>query len=166
MHDVLFGHIAWGAMFVPKHALLDSVIRGSAVYLSLFLILRAVKNRTVGGVSLSDLLLVILIANALQNGLIGKGSSITEWLVSTLTVLAWSSCLDWLTYRSDWLRRVLKSKPVLIVRDSEAVPDGLRRERMTEEALYAQLRAAGLSSPMGVKAAYVEENGQVTVLTE
>ncbi|RYE99093.1 MAG: DUF421 domain-containing protein [Oxalobacteraceae bacterium] len=164
MYDLLLGHVDWEAMFVPKHALLDSVIRGTAVYLCLFLILRFLKNRSVGGVGMSDLLTVILVANALQEGLIGKGSSITEGVVSTLVVIGWSSGLDWLAFRFPGMGRVLRSKPVPLVRNGVAVPEGLRREMMTEEALRAQLRLSGVSGPEEVKSAFMEENGQVSVL--
>lgn len=164
MHDVFSISVDWGAMFAPKHPLIDSAIRGAVIYVCLFLILRFVKNRSVGGVGMSDLLVTILVANALQNGLIGRGSSITEGVVSTLVVVGCSSGLDWLTFRFPALRGILRSAPVAIVEDGATRPEGLRRELMTEEALLAQLRLNGVTGPKEVAAAFVEENGQVSVL--
>lgn len=164
MYNLMFENVDWDAMFVPKHALVDSAIRGAAVYLCLFLIMRFVKNRSVGGVGMTDLLTVILVANALQDGLIGKGSSITEGLMSTLVVVGCSSLVDWLTFRYSGIRRILCSKPVLLVSDGMTVQEGLRQEMMSEDTLRAQLRLGGASGPAEVKSAFLEENGQVSVL--
>ena len=105
------GHLAWGSIFDPTHSLLDSVFRGTIVYLGLFALIRLVRNRRAGGVSVSDLLLVTLVGNALQNGLIGKGHSITEGIVSTLTVFFWSFLIDWLAFHFPFLRRLDHSGP-------------------------------------------------------
>ena len=135
--ETFFGHIAWGSMFDPTHALFDSFLRGTIVYVGLFVVLRLVKNRRAGGLSISDLLLVTLTANALQNSLIGKGHSISEGAVSTITIFFWSYALDWLAFRFPGLRRLVHSQPELVVRDGKVLARGLRREMLTKEDLYS-----------------------------
>ncbi len=164
MMHVLFGHMSWENLFVPKDALFDSVIRGTLVYVGLFVVLRLVRNRSIGGLGVSDLLLVILVANALQNGLIGEGSSVTEGVVSALTVFFWAHVLDWLAFRFPRLRRLMRSRPVAVMRAGRVLPDGLRREMLTREDLAAQLRLNGIADPSEVRDAFVEENGQLSVV--
>lgn len=166
MSRILFGHMSWSRMFVPHDSLLDSVIRGTVTYIGLFAILRLVRNRSVGGLGVSDLLLVILVANALQNGLIGKGSSLTEGAVSALTVFFWAHVTDWLAFRFPRLRRLVHSRPVAVIRAGRVLPEGLRREMLTREALEAQLRINGVADPGAVREAFVEENGQLSVVLE
>jgi uncharacterized membrane protein YcaP (DUF421 family) len=160
----LIGHLAWGSMFNPTHPLIDSVLRGTIVYLGLFAVLRVVKNRRAGGLSVSDLLLVTLTANALQNSLIGKGSSVTEGAASTMTVFFWSFSLDWLAFHFPRLRKFVHSAPRQVIRDGTILKAGLQREMLTEDDLWAQLRLGGINSLNNVKEAYVEENGQLSVI--
>ena len=162
--DLLSGSVAWNSLFQPTHALFDSILRGTIVYLGLFLLLRLVKNRRAGGLNLSDLLLVTLTANALQNSLIGKGSSITEGATSTLTIFFWSYTLDWLSFHFPRLRRLMHSMPEQVIRDGVILKSALRREMLTEEDLHTQLRLGGISNLNKVKEAYVEENGQLSVI--
>ena len=133
-------------------------------YLGLFALIRVVRNRRAGGVSVSDLLLVTLVGNALQNGLIGKGHSITEGVVSTMTVFFWSFTLDWLAFHFPRVRRIVHSGPRQVIRDGIILQSGLRREMLTEEDLRAQLRIGGIADLGNVKEAFIEENGQLSVL--
>lgn len=155
---------AWGRLFDPTHPLLNSVLRGTIVYLGLFLVLRLVKNRRAGGLGISDLLLVTLTANGLQNALIGKGNSITEGGVTTLTVFFWSFVLDWINYRFPRLRHLVHSGPEQVIRNGVILQAGLRREMLTENDLLSHLRLNGISDLSKVHEAYVEENGQLSVV--
>lgn len=156
--------MAWESIFDPTHSLLDSVVRGTIVYLGLFALIRLVRNRRAGGVSVTDLLLVTLVGNALQNGLVGKGHSITEGIVSTFTVFFWSFVIDWLAFHFPRIRWIAHSGPRLVIRDGTILQAGLRREMLTEEDLRAQLRIGGISDLANIKEAYIEENGQLSVL--
>lgn len=156
--------LAWSSLFDPTHPLADSVLRGTIVYLGLFLVLRLVKNRRAGGLGISDLLLVTLTANGLQNALIGKGNSITEGAATTLTVFFWSYVLDWVSYRFPRLRHLVHSGPEQVIRNGVILQAGLRREMLTEEDLRAHLRINGINDLSRVREAYVEENGQLSVV--
>ena len=158
------GELAWNSMFYPTHSLIDSVLRGTIIYLGLFFLLRLVKNRRAGGLGISDLLLVTLTGNALQNGLIGKGHSITEGVVSTLTVFFWSFTLDWMAFHFPRLRHLVHAGPEQVIRNGSIVKAGLRREMLTEDDLMAQLRLGGITDLTKVQEAYVEENGQISVI--
>src|SRR6185436_17183725 len=97
--------IDWHRMFVPSGSLVELVIRGSLMYLLILAGFR-IFRRDAGSLSVSDLLVVVLIADASQNGMAGEYHSLTEGAVIVATIFAWNYLLDWLAYRSSavaWL---------------------------------------------------------------
>jgi uncharacterized membrane protein YcaP (DUF421 family) len=80
----------WEAMFVPHTSPLEMIIRGSIMYLGLFVLLRVVLKRQSGGVAITDILVVVLLADAAQNGMAGDYRSIPDGLLLVGTILFWS----------------------------------------------------------------------------
>ena len=75
----------WQALFVPEHSLLEIALRGTIMYLALFLVMRFVMQRQAGAVSLADLLVIVLIADVSQNAFSNEYKSLTEGLLLVLT---------------------------------------------------------------------------------
>src|SRR4030095_12778419 len=94
--------VNWHQMFVPSGSLLELVVRGSLMYLLIlagFLLFR----RDAAVLSAADLLVVVLIADAAQNGMAGEYKSLTEGAIVVATIFAWNYALDWLAYRSPFV---------------------------------------------------------------
>jgi uncharacterized membrane protein YcaP (DUF421 family) len=91
---------AWYEMFVPTHSLLAIIARGSIMYLAIFLLLRFVLKRQTGGLSTPDILLVVLLADAAQNGMANEYRSITEGIVLICTIIFWNFAIDWLEFHA------------------------------------------------------------------
>src|SRR5262245_22411292 len=89
----------WHRMFVPCAPLLEAVIRGACMYLALFGMLRLFRRQT-GGFGPADLLVLLLIADAAQNGLAGDYHSITDGILLVGTIVFWEYVLDWAGFRS------------------------------------------------------------------
>src|SRR4051812_45214483 len=85
--------IDWNSVFVPAIGLGEIIVRGSLMYLGLFVILRVMARRQAGHFGPADLLVIVLIADAAQNGLGKDYGSITEGLTLVLTIVAWNICL-------------------------------------------------------------------------
>ncbi|MDT5268253.1 MAG: hypothetical protein QOH49_439, partial [Acidobacteriota bacterium] len=96
MHTLLL--IDWKAVFVPTVSLAEIVLRGTLVYLFLFFLMR-VMRREAGALGISDLLVVVIIADAAQNAMSSEYKSVTEGAVLVSTIIAWDYALDWLGYR-------------------------------------------------------------------
>jgi uncharacterized membrane protein YcaP (DUF421 family) len=88
------GAVDWGAVFRPETPLVEVVVRGTVMYLALFVLLRVVLKRQSAGMGMTDLLVVVLIADAAQNGMSGGYSSLPDGLVLVATILAWAYALD------------------------------------------------------------------------
>lgn len=158
------GNIGWSGLLDPTNSLLNSVLRGTVVYLALFAALRLMHNRRSGSLGPSDLLLVTLASGAVENSLIGEGRSLTEGAVVAGTIFFWSYMLDWLSFRFPRLRWLVRSSPEPVIRDGRVLPAGLRRELLTREDLMAQLREQGVEEIAAVRQACVEANGTLSVI--
>lgn len=155
--------VDWRALFVPSGSLVEIALRGTAVYLALFLILRFLPRRTLSQASTSDILIIVLIADAVQNGMAGEYRSITEALVLAVVIIGWAVVIDWLDHRfPDW--QLSGGKPLVLIEDGKFVRENLRRQLITEDEVLAQLRQHGLESPERVRRGYIESDGNFTLV--
>lgn len=153
----------WERLFVPGGSLLELVLRGTILYLALFLMLRLLPRRQLGSLGVSDVLVVVLIADAAQNGLAGEYTSITEGLVLVVTILFWDYAIDVLDHRFPALR-INVSAPKLLVKDGRIVQASMDREKMSREDLMSQLRQHGIEDLSLVRRAYAEGDGSISVI--
>jgi uncharacterized membrane protein YcaP (DUF421 family) len=156
-------HIDWKSVFVPTVSLLEIVLRGTMVYLLLFFVLRVLR-REAGALGISDLLVVVLIADAAQNAMSSEYKSVTEGAVLVGTIIAWDYSLDWLGYRFPALRRLLRPAALPLVKDGRALRQNMRKEMISMEELMSQLREQGVEHLSEVKKCYLEGDGHISVV--
>lgn len=152
-------------MFLPTESILEIVIRGSIMYIGMFVLLR-IFRRQAGTIGIADLLVVVVIADAAQNGMAGDSRSITEATILILTIVVWDWVFDWAGFRSSVIGRLVTPEPLLLIRDGKLIRQNLEKELITEEELMAQLRLQGLEGYENIKKCYLESNGRFSVLTE
>jgi uncharacterized membrane protein YcaP (DUF421 family) len=159
-----FLSIDWQELFgfsVPPAELL---VRGTAMYWFLLFIFRFVVQRDIGAVGIADLLILVIVADAAQNAMSGEYTSISDGMLLVGTLIAWNVLLDWLCYRFAAFRRFAEPRPLPLVRDGKVLWRNLRKELMTEDELKSKLREAGIESLTQVKEAYMESDGQISVI--
>jgi uncharacterized membrane protein YcaP (DUF421 family) len=153
----------WNAMWVPTLPLLEVFIRGSVVYLALFLYFRVLR-REAGGIGISDVLVIVLIADASQNAMAGEYHSITEGLLLVATIGFWDFVLDWLGFRYPLFERLVRPAPLLLVRHGRLMRQNMKKEMITEEELLSLLREQGVDDPRRVRRCYLEGDGHLSVI--
>src|SRR5689334_14721292 len=151
-------------MLVPDTSLLEIFIRGTLVYLALFTLLRFVLKRQRGGVGFTDLLVIVLIADAAQNAMAGDYHSVPDGLLLIGVIVGWAYSLDWLAYRVPLVARFVQPRSVPLVRDSRPIRDNLARENITDEELRSQLRKEGVDDLAEVREVILEGDGQLSVV--
>jgi uncharacterized membrane protein YcaP (DUF421 family) len=156
--------VEWQELFGLSVSPLEMLVRGSAMYWFLFILFRVVIRRRVGAVGISDMLLLVIIADAAQNAMSGEYKTITDGCILVGTIVAWNVVIDWLTYISPALQKILEPPPLLLVRRGRLLHRHLRLEFLTEEELKAKLRERGVDDYAKVEKAYMETDGQVTVI--
>jgi len=161
---VLWNGPDWQQLFVPGTPLLEIFLRGSMVYLLLFTMLRIVLHRQAGGVSLTDLLLIVLIADAAQNAMIGESKAVPDGILLVATLIFWNYALDWLSFRFLRLRRLVHPPALLLMRNGRFMRRNMRRELVTEDELRSELRKHGIDDHHQVREAYMEGDGHISVI--
>jgi uncharacterized membrane protein YcaP (DUF421 family) len=155
----------WQALFGLTLSPLELFVRGSAVYWFLFVIFRVVLRRNIGAVGIADVLFVVLVADAAQNAMAGDYRSITDGFLLIAAIVFWNVIIDWLTYRIPALGAFLEPKKLPLVRDGKILHRNLRQEWITEEELRSKLRQQGVATLSDVRAAYMESDGVVSIIT-
>src|SRR5215216_7891079 len=154
----------WNSIFLPDIPLLEIILRGSVMYIALFILLRIVLKRQTGSLGMTDLLLITLIADASQNAMAGEYKSIPDGVVLVGTIIFWNYALDWLSYKSEWFSRLIEPPSLLLIKDGKLLRRNMRKELITEDELMSQLREQGLDDVKKVKEAYMESDGQFSVV--
>ena len=157
------GNIDWHSLFVPTLSLVELMIRGTVIYLMLFMLMRFLPRREMGGIGVADLLMVVLIADAAQNAMSSDYKSITEGLVLVSTILFWSLAVDWLDHKFPHFH-LSAAAPVLLIKDGRLLRKNMDYEQITEDELMSQLRQKGLETPQRVAKAYIEGDGKISVI--
>ena len=157
-------NIDWKAIFLPDIPLIEIVLRGSIMYLSLFILLRIILKRQSGTLGITDLLLITLLADASQNGMAGEYKSIPNGILLVATIIFWDFALDWLSYKSPIFQRLIEPPPLLLVKNGQLLRRNMRKELVTDEDLMVQFREQGVSDISKVKEAYMESDGHISVV--
>jgi uncharacterized membrane protein YcaP (DUF421 family) len=158
--------ISWQELLVPKHSVLEMLVRGTIMYLALFFILRFVARRQFGQLGIADLLVIVLIADASQNAMAGEYRSVTEGVALVLTIVFWDYAIDWLGYHVPALARLTQPPPLPLIRNGRLLPANMRAEMITREELMSHLRQQGLQDPAEVKKAFIEGDGHISIVKQ
>jgi uncharacterized membrane protein YcaP (DUF421 family) len=156
--------VDWKDLFVPNTPLLEIVIRGTVVYLALYTLLRVVLKRQRGGVGVTDLLVIVLIADAAQNAMAGQYTSLPDGVLLVAVIIGWSAFLDWLGFRFPAFQRFVRPGPLPLVEDGRMIRENMAKEYITEDELMSQLRIDGLTSVDQIARMYIEGDGQVSII--
>jgi uncharacterized membrane protein YcaP (DUF421 family) len=155
--------IDWSQMFSFTVSPIELFIRGTLTFLFLFCLFRFIVHRDVGGLGVSDLLVLVIIADASQNAMAGEYKSIVDGFVLIGTIIGWSFLLNYLSFRFELVRRFVLPRPVCLIKDGVKLERNLRQELIADEELNEMLREHEIENISDVKRAYLEADGQVTV---
>ena len=140
------------------------IVRAVVVYLFLLVLLRVTGKRQVGQLAPFDLVLLLVLSNAVQNSMNGGDNSITGGIILSLTLVALNTGVGWLAFRSKRLEGLIEGRPVILIHDGKIDHQSLNSVQMTTHELEASLRAAGCSGPAEVRFAVLENTGKVSVI--
>jgi len=153
-----------GELFVFHVSAWELVARGTAMYWFLFLIFRFVLRRDVGAVAIADVLLLVLIADASQNAMSGGYQTVAEGCLLVGTIVGWNYLLDWASYRFEPVRKLAEPPPLPLIWRGRILHRNLRKEFLPVADLMGKLRQEGVDDVAHVKAAYMESDGQISVV--
>ncbi len=153
-------------MVVPDFGsgLLDVVARSAIVYLVLLGLLRLGGKRQVGQLSIADLVLILLIANGVQNAMVGENTTLIGGLVAAGTLILIDLAVDKAQQRSERVRSVLEGEPRILIRDGVVLTRAVQQEGIATGDLMSAIRQHGVADVEGVSMAVLETNGSISVI--
>lgn len=153
------------SIFALSMPVSEIAIRGTVMFLAVTVLMRIVGQRESGGLGLTDVLLVVLVADAAGAGLSGNGDSIADGLLLVGVILFWSVMLDAVAYRSRRFATLLKGQPKPLIESGRLDRAVMRRELITDDEVMSQLRLHGIVDLAAVDKAYLEPNGMISIIS-
>lgn len=142
----------------------DVALRTAIVYLFLIAAIRLSGKREVGQMSVLELIVVLIISDAVQNSMVGENTTIWSGLVAVTTLLAMDLGLKTLAGRSKRLQLAIEGEPRLLVRDGRLLLKALAEEGIEAGDVRAAVRAHGLVRIDDVRMAVLETDGTISVI--
>ena len=151
-------------MIAPWHTLLDVALRTTIVYLALVIGIRLTGQRQLGQMSTFDLVLLLIIANAVQNAMVGPDTSVAGGLVAAGVLLFWHQVINRLRRSSRRFAKFIAGEGVMLIKDGEILQEHVRHAGVTAEELLQALREHGVATVAEVRLGVLEPDGSVSVI--
>lgn len=144
---------------------MDAVLRTATIYLFLLVLFRLAGKRTLGEVTPFEFVLLLIIGEATQQGLLGDDFSVTNALLVVTTFIVIDIALGLFKQRSHWLERAVEGTPVVVFADGEPIRYRMNRARIDEADILEAARVKqGLESLDQVKFAVLERSGGISII--
>lgn len=143
---------------------MDIVLRASAAFLFVFVLLRVMGRRELSTLEPFDVILLVVIGDLVQQGVTQSDMSLTGMVLAVGTFGLLVIVTSWLSFRSKAARKVLEAAPTVILEHGRAVEKNLRAERLTLEEVASAARIQQIASLEDVEWAIVEPTGQISFI--
>src|SRR4029077_9323189 len=120
----------------------EFVLRGIIIYVFLIVLLRLTGKRQVGQLAPFDLVLLLVLSNAVQNAMNGGDNSVIGGMISAVTLVGVNWIVGLLTYRSKKLEALVEGRPDVLIRDGKLFQQNLEKAKITHHALLSVFRAS------------------------
>jgi uncharacterized membrane protein YcaP (DUF421 family) len=148
-------------MSVPWYEIL---LRTFVVYLTVLVLLRVAGKRELGQMTPFDLVVILVIANAVQNAMTGGDNSLVGGMLAAATLTITNIAVGRWGSRIPFFRRLVASQPRLLLRDGTPIKEAMAEERIDLEELEMAAREHGIAELAGVTAAVLEEDGSISII--
>ena len=143
---------------------MDIALRAIFLYAFVVFLMRVMGRRELSSLSPIDLVLLVVLGDAIQQGLTQDDYSVTGAVIAISTIAAMQVCISYLSFRSRRARRVLQGEPIVIVQNGKLIDRNVRRERLTEGDVAEEMRAQQIASVEDVEWGILESNGTMSFI--
>jgi uncharacterized membrane protein YcaP (DUF421 family) len=144
----------------------EFVLRAVIVYSFLLVLLRITGKRQVGQLAPFDLILLLILSNAVQNSMNAGDNSLLGGLISALTLICLNYLVGLATFSSGKVELIIEGKPEVLIHEGKIDPGVMRRAQISHRELETALRQAGCIGAHEVKLAMLENNGAISVIAQ
>jgi uncharacterized membrane protein YcaP (DUF421 family) len=143
---------------------MDVVLRATAIFFILFLMLRLFGKRQLGQMTPFEFVSLVVLGDFVQQAVTHNDYSITGAALAVGTFGFWALVLGWIGYRSDRMRKLIDGEPRVLVRNGEILQPMLQRDKIPDEELLSEMRLAGIAHVADVDWAILETNGKISFI--
>jgi uncharacterized membrane protein YcaP (DUF421 family) len=143
---------------------MDIALRAIFLYVFIVFVMRVTGRRELSSMTPFDLVLLIILGDAIQQGLTQDDYSVTGAVIAVATIASLQVFTSYLSFRSGRARKLLEGLPIVLVERGQLVDDNLRRERMTPDEVAEEMRSQQIASLDDVEWAILEANGSVSFI--
>ncbi len=154
----------WSNMLDIKVQVPELILRSLIVYVFLLLLLRVSGKRQIGQLAPFDLVLLLVLSNAVQNSMNAGDNSLLGGLISAATLIFLNFLVGYVTFRSKKLENLIEGRPQLLIHNGILFSEVMNKSQLTHHELDAALRDAGCASIEEVHSAILENNGIISVV--
>jgi len=151
------------ALWMPTTSFSELFVRGTVMYLGVLVLMRLLRRQK-GALNTADFVVLLFVADAAQNALTANYTSLTEGLFLVGVLFFWDLILDWLSWRSPTIHRLIAGSPLVLIRAGVWQRQTMRRALLSDNDVLAQLRAHGVLDPTTVRLCILEADGGFSVL--
>ena len=142
----------------------EFVLRGFIIYTILIVILRATGKRQIGQMSPFDLVLLLVLSNAVQNSMNGGDNSVTGGIILSITLVSANWITGKITFSSKKAERLIEGAPQVLVHDGRVYEQALADAQLTRHELMAAIRNEGYTDLSEIRAVILENDGSISVI--
>ena len=143
---------------------MDLVFRALVLFTGVYLLLRVVGRRELAQMQPIDFVLLIVLGDAIQQGLTQDDYSVTGAMIVITTIAAIQVSVSWFAFRFKRVRHFLEGEPLVLVQDGELLNENLRRARLAPEELAEEARISQVASLSDVAWAILEPSGKISFI--
>lgn len=154
----------WHAIFsLGDVSVAEKILRSVLVYVFLVVALRVAGKREMAQLSTVDFIVLLAVANAVQNGIIGDETSVTGGVIGASTLFVLNGGLAYVLWRSARARKIVEGHGTVLVKNGVIVGKAMEKERVTEEELLVAVQRQGADSLDEVETATLEPGGAIVL---
>jgi uncharacterized membrane protein YcaP (DUF421 family) len=142
----------------------EIILRTAVVYVVVLVLLRTAGKRELGQMSPVDLVVILVIANAVQNAMTGGDNSLIGGVIAATTLVAVNTAFSRVGHRVPYLQHLFESQPTPLVQRGKPIKRNLERENVEEDELMMAAREHGIEDLAGVESAYLERDGSISII--
>ena len=143
---------------------MDIALRALFLYAFVVFVIRVMGRRELSSLSAVDLVLLIVLGDAIQQGLTQDDYSVTGAVIAVSTLAAVQVGSSYLSYRSRRARRILEGEPIVILQDGKLIDRNMKRERLTADEVAEEMRAQQIASVEDVEWGILESDGNMSFI--
>jgi uncharacterized membrane protein YcaP (DUF421 family) len=143
---------------------MDLVLRALVLFVAVYILLRVVGRRELAEMEPVDFILLIVLGDAIQQGLTQDDYSVTGALTTIFTIAVIQVALGYLSFRSKRVRTILEGEPMVLIENGRVIEKNLHRARIAEDELAEEARVSQVASLSDIEWAVLETSGKISII--